>query len=305
MGDRLQAKDKLDIWRDATVVALTSRQRPPSERSFTVHYPGFSGGDEEIGMTEGRLRPARKVDAEMQLKIEKVFALDTKRRKVLKLLCKRQRDNENKGREEAVFLKQLASDAKNDTSVKRKNSTVKALTRDEIEGALTHFVSIDLVESLGAESYKCLLSDSVMHDLVAGVSLKKQPPAQAQPAADEEEAVEAMEAVVEAAEAVEEAAVAQEEEAEEGAYNWQTEGHEWLQRRVRRRFKGRGTGTQRWVTGTVIQWVPEEGEDEALWRVKHDDGDEVRPAYDGRRYLQRLFGCLSSHPCSCFPLALL
>jgi hypothetical protein len=46
-------------------------------------------------------------------------------------------------------------------------------------------------------------------------------------------------------------------------------GHDWLNRKVRRVFK-KG---QPAVIGTIVGWLPEQGEDFALWHVKHIDGD--------------------------------
>ena len=40
-----------------------SRHLPPPERLFTVHFEGGSGGDETIGMLDGRLMPVCEVDA--------------------------------------------------------------------------------------------------------------------------------------------------------------------------------------------------------------------------------------------------
>lgn len=50
--------------------------------------------------------------------------------------------------------------------------------------------------------------------------------------------------------------------------NWLTAGSAFIGRTVRRKFKGGRIGI-----GRIIGWVPEEGDDFALWHVKHDDGD--------------------------------
>eukprot|EP00607_Mallomonas_marina_P007746 CAMPEP_0182416520 /NCGR_PEP_ID=MMETSP1167-20130531/823_1 /TAXON_ID=2988 /ORGANISM="Mallomonas Sp, Strain CCMP3275" /LENGTH=632 /DNA_ID=CAMNT_0024589349 /DNA_START=132 /DNA_END=2030 /DNA_ORIENTATION=- len=47
-----------------------------------------------------------------------------------------------------------------------------------------------------------------------------------------------------------------------------TEGHVFLGRRVLRKFN------KRMVIGIITGWLPAEGEDIALWRVSHTDGDE-------------------------------
>jgi hypothetical protein len=48
-----------------------------------------------------------------------------------------------------------------------------------------------------------------------------------------------------------------------------TEGSEYLGRKVRRQFKNK-----RVVIGKIVSWLPEHGEDAALWHVLHEDGDE-------------------------------
>ena len=53
------------------------------------------------------------------------------------------------------------------------------------------------------------------------------------------------------------------------AVPWQNSGHKWLGARVKRSFDG---GIE--AIGTIVAWVPCDGEDPALWRVSHDDGDE-------------------------------
>jgi hypothetical protein len=50
---------------------------------------------------------------------------------------------------------------------------------------------------------------------------------------------------------------------------WQTSGHDWIGQRVLRPFAGHDP-----AVGTVISWVPRDGDDDPLWHVLHDDGDE-------------------------------
>ena len=83
-------------------------------------------------------------------------------------------------------------------------------------------------------------------------------------------------------EAAEEEAEAEEEEEDEeeggGARlrdspppeGWLTSGHRWVGRRVRRFFELEGD----FFDGTVSRWLPADGEDEPLWHMVHDDGDE-------------------------------
>ena len=53
---------------------------------------------------------------------------------------------------------------------------------------------------------------------------------------------------------------------------WRETGHPWLNRRVLR--VGRRANGSRWVVhGRVTGWIPADDDDEALWRVDHDDGD--------------------------------
>ena len=42
-------------------------------------------------------------------------------------------------------------------------------------------------------------------------------------------------------------------------------------------------------------WWPEEGEDQALWHVKHTDGDEVSGVYahDIKTYLYVIYDCMT------------
>ena len=52
---------------------------------------------------------------------------------------------------------------------------------------------------------------------------------------------------------------------------WQKHGHDWIGRRARRIFP---TGPS---DGRIVAWAPEDGDDQALWRMAHWDGDgEVR-----------------------------
>jgi len=49
---------------------------------------------------------------------------------------------------------------------------------------------------------------------------------------------------------------------------YKTSGSEFIGKKVQRTFG------KRVVYGTIVGWLPPEGEDEALWHVIHDDGDE-------------------------------
>ena len=49
---------------------------------------------------------------------------------------------------------------------------------------------------------------------------------------------------------------------------WRTEGNQWLGLVVRRWTKGKG------IDCKVVKWVAEDEDDQALWHVLHDDGDE-------------------------------
>jgi hypothetical protein len=49
---------------------------------------------------------------------------------------------------------------------------------------------------------------------------------------------------------------------------YQTHGSEFIGKKVRRSFG------KRLVVGTIVGWLPPEGEDIALWHIVHDDGDE-------------------------------
>jgi hypothetical protein len=49
---------------------------------------------------------------------------------------------------------------------------------------------------------------------------------------------------------------------------YQTRGSDFIGRKVRRSFG------KRVVVGTIVGWLPPEGEDIALWHLVHDDGDE-------------------------------
>ena len=48
-----------------------------------------------------------------------------------------------------------------------------------------------------------------------------------------------------------------------------SEGHPLIGQRVARQFPGKPT-----TVGTITKWLPEEGEDGALFRAVHDDGDD-------------------------------
>ena len=52
-------------------------------------------------------------------------------------------------------------------------------------------------------------------------------------------------------------------------FTWRTEGHEWIGRRARRFFAEYGA-----ASGVITRWLPVDGDDEALWHMVHDDGDE-------------------------------
>jgi hypothetical protein len=64
-------------------------------------------------------------------------------------------------------------------------------------------------------------------------------------------------------------------------------GHDWLNRKVRRVFK-KG---QPAVIGTIVGWLPEQGEDFALWHVKHIDGDsEDLEEHEVKKFLVEVAG---------------
>ncbi|KAL1499104.1 hypothetical protein AB1Y20_013617 [Prymnesium parvum] len=65
----------------------------------------------------------------------------------------------------------------------------------------------------------------------------------------------------------EDAEAVEETEGDEGE-EWKTSGHAWVGKRVRRFFEGEASD------GTITRWLPEDGEDEPLWHMEHDDGDE-------------------------------
>ena len=50
---------------------------------------------------------------------------------------------------------------------------------------------------------------------------------------------------------------------------WRTEGHAFVGKRLRQHFTGHGD-----VLGTITKWVPQEGNDPAMFHAVHDDGDE-------------------------------
>ena len=53
-----------------------------------------------------------------------------------------------------------------------------------------------------------------------------------------------------------------------GQTKWLTSGHKWLGAHVWRVFDGEG------VSGTVVKWARAQGDDDAVWHVRHEDGDE-------------------------------
>lgn len=54
-----------------------------------------------------------------------------------------------------------------------------------------------------------------------------------------------------------------------GDEEWLTKGSRWIGRRISRTFPGVPT-----VVGRVVAWLPETRSDQALWRLRHEDGDE-------------------------------
>eukprot|EP01047_Picozoa_sp_COSAG01_P060496 COSAG01_NODE_7422_length_3214_cov_3.664526_1_plen_835_part_10 len=54
---------------------------------------------------------------------------------------------------------------------------------------------------------------------------------------------------------------------------FRTEGHPWLGQRFARSYMSED-GTTRSIHATVVSWAAADGEDEALWHVRHADGDE-------------------------------
>ena len=52
------------------------------------------------------------------------------------------------------------------------------------------------------------------------------------------------------------------------AEEWQETGHRWLGMRVRRFFD------KSYSDGRLTKWMPESGDDAAIWHMVHDDGDE-------------------------------
>ena len=83
--------------------------------------------------------------------------------------------------------------------------------------------------------------------------------------------------------ACDDADVEEEDEEEDVDFPWRTEGHEWLEKRIARShhaITGHGSKTKM-TYGTIVGWINaeaniEEGETVgvALWRARHDDGDE-------------------------------
>ena len=213
---------------------ISNRERPFEEWVFTVHYDGWSGGDEVISVATGRLRLASEVDHEARLRVERVSTLSPKVRKVLKLLAKHQLKNMAASIAPHVSLDELLVDARKDTSVKRKLSTIKPLTREELGDAVAELARLDLAKVFvrlgtgGPDLFECLLMPSAMSQLAAGVRVSLPKMGQAAKVSKSEAVEMASEVEVEVDVEVEE-----EEDDEEAAVEWQTEGHEWLQRRVR------------------------------------------------------------------------
>ena len=71
---------------------------------------------------------------------------------------------------------------------------------------------------------------------------------------------------------------------------WLEAGHEWLHRRVRRFHK------KKTVDGTIVKWAPAEGDDEALWKMMHDDGDEEDLDEEEVEAALRAYDAASSKP---------
>ena len=59
------------------------------------------------------------------------------------------------------------------------------------------------------------------------------------------------------------------EEAALAAEGWRAEGHKWVGKRVLRYFDG-----DKPSAGVIVRWLPADGDDEALWHMVHEDGDE-------------------------------
>ena len=77
----------------------------------------------------------------------------------------------------------------------------------------------------------------------------------------------------------------------DGAYLTDPSASEFIGVRVARSFGRRGGRT----LGTVVGYLPASGDEEALWRVQHDDGDgedldedELKEAIDARATLASL-----------------
>ena len=64
-------------------------------------------------------------------------------------------------------------------------------------------------------------------------------------------------------------AEARKRSAEEAAEGWRAEGHKWVGKRVLRYFDG-----DKPSAGVIVRWLPADGDDEALWHMVHEDGDE-------------------------------
>ena len=67
----------------------------------------------------------------------------------------------------------------------------------------------------------------------------------------------------------EEHVVASSDETDDQEEEWLTTGSRWLGRRILRSFPGAPA-----VVGKVVAWLPQTRKDPALWRLRHDDGDE-------------------------------
>jgi hypothetical protein len=64
-------------------------------------------------------------------------------------------------------------------------------------------------------------------------------------------------------------AVASADEKDGTEAEWLTTGSRWLGRKIQRSFPGMPA-----VVGKIVAWLPASGKDPALWRLRHDDGDE-------------------------------
>lgn len=71
------------------------------------------------------------------------------------------------------------------------------------------------------------------------------------------------------AQEIEEHVIASEDDDHDNQDEWLTTGSRWIGRRIRRSFPGVPT-----VVGRVVSWLPPTRTDPALWRLRHEDGDE-------------------------------